>query len=108
MPRRPGAELRGGVVSSEEHCKLSPVLMATYMLVLFVGLARIPSVILPGTKLHPPSRPNRRSLRTPSYIRVASALDIRALGIIVVGYRVLLRCTTSARATSNFSNFRIA
>jgi len=35
-----------------------------------------------------------------------AALDIRALGIIVAGYRV--RRPISAQATSNFSNFRIA
>lgn len=62
---------RGGLVSSEEHCKLSPVLMATYMPVPFrVGLARIPSVICShSTKLRP-SPP--RSIPSPGALHLHS------------------------------------
>jgi len=110
--RRPGAELRGRVVSSEEHCKLSPVLMVTYMPVLFVGLARIPSVILSGTKLHHPPRLRRTQapssslclctrypgirhyrcrLRVPLYLvrPLLRLLQILAISVSRNGYRYL-------------------
>jgi len=52
--------------------------MATYMFVFcFVGLARIPSVMLPGHK--------SCILLPYTAYSATSALDIRALGIIVVG-----------------------
>lgn len=52
------------------------------------GLARIPSVMLPG---HKTTTVCVSSLDSLDSARAAPALDIRALGIIVVGYVALLR-----------------